>query len=223
MTRKTVTSTLVFLPLFATLLALGIWQVQRLHWKTTLIAQITAGLNAPAEALQSETPPEFYHVKAAGRLLNDKPLFVYGRTKDGNAGVHVFTALQRADGPPLIVDRGFVKLPIDPAKGTAPSTGQIDGIVRLSSGKAWFDPPNDRARNQWYWPDLPAMAKAIGVGAPEPFYIEAITPTAQDGPKPTGADILPNIRNEHLQYAITWFSLAGVLAVIYGMSLRGKG
>ena len=63
------------------------------------------------------------------------------------------------------------------------------------------------------------MAKVLGLPSLAPAYIEATVPVETDGPTPTGGVLAGQIRNEHLTYAITWFSLAGVLAAIYAVWL----
>jgi surfeit locus 1 family protein len=127
----------------------------------------------------------------------------------------------------VLVDRGFLPFPIDQARATQPYAGTVDGLVRQppSNGKAaWYDvADNNPGKNQWYRVDIAAMAEALGLGHAAPVYLEVLQPTGAHGPVPTGQRILGNIRNEHLQYAITWFALAGALAVIYVVwTVRGE-
>jgi surfeit locus 1 family protein len=223
--RKT-RATLVALPLLAILIGLGCWQLHRLAWKEDLLHRLQAGIDAPATLYQGRPVSEFQHLTVEGRLQADQPLYLYARTKDGVAGVHVFAVLER-DGAPLLVDRGFVPSstngPIDAKLATAPaSQNKVTGVVRRQAAKLWYEPANDAARNQWYWPDLPAMADAQHLPMPLDFYLEATEPTAATGPEPTGQLIIGHITNNHLQYAITWFALAGVLVIIWGISLLPK-
>src|SRR5262249_52869805 len=62
--------------------------------------------------------------------------------------------------------------------------------------------------------DLGAIAKADVIALTAPMIVEADdTPNA--GGWPRGGQTVVRFRNEHLQYAITWFGLALVLMVVY--------
>ena len=62
------------------------------------------------------------------------------------------------------------------------------------------------------------MGRAAGVSV-LPFYIDA-GPASNPGGYPLGGQTNTELPNNHLQYAITWYSLAGVLVVIYLLMLR---
>jgi surfeit locus 1 family protein len=136
---------------------------------------------------------------------------------EGTAGVHVLASLFPASGAPVVIDEGFLKLPqtTESASQTAVFDKKITGIVRIPGGQGWFEPDNDAGKNEWFWIDLPRMDSIFGIKTIVPVYIEATDPIELDGPIPTGQSLLANIPNQHLNYAITWFSLAGVLLVIY--------
>jgi len=105
--------------------------------------------------------------------------------------------------------------------GQIAGTVRIQGLLRLPpSGKpAWFLPDNRPDLNYWFWVDLPAMSAADGLDRVAPFYIDADeTPNPSGWPK--GGVTRLVLPNDHLQYAITWFSLAVALIVIYVLSHR---
>ncbi|HEX7776586.1 MAG TPA: SURF1 family cytochrome oxidase biogenesis protein, partial [Parvibaculum sp.] len=114
--------------------------------------------------------------------------------------------------------RGFVpEARKDPATRKA---GEIDGettltgVARAPQARGAFDAKDDPARNIWFTRDPVTMAAALKLGNVAPFYVEAdATPNA--GGLPVGGRTRVNIRNEHLQYAITWFGLALVLVGVY--------
>lgn len=217
--------TLCSLAALAVLVGLGVWQVQRLHWKEALIETRTARLGQAAIALPAafEDPAalEFTRVALAGQFRHDRELYLGARTRKGKVGVHVVTPLVLADGRSLLVDRGWVPLARqDPA--TRP-TGQLAGpvtleaILRSSGWKGWgiTRPENDPDRNLWLWTDLPAMAAAAGLDDPiTAVYAQAVD-TAPPGGLPMAVEAAINLRNDHLQYALTWFALAVALLVIY--------
>jgi surfeit locus 1 family protein len=207
------------------LLGLGTWQIQRRTWKTELLATIAARIDAAPVSLPAEidTPAEwaFRHVRLSGRFDNDHPLRLYGRTLDGAAGIHLIVPLVR-DGPAVLVDRGFV--PFADGSTLAPYAAEtgpvdIDGIVREPEPAGWFLPAAQPDKNIWYAIDPSAMGQATGhkVAA---VYVAA-RPTGVAGwPAPTGGSEGSGIRNEHLNYAIFWYSMAGVLIAIYLLSSR---
>jgi surfeit locus 1 family protein len=79
--------------------------------------------------------------------------------------------------------------------------------------------PAGSFRDEWFWIDLPAVARAASVPAALPFYLEA-GPAPNPGGLPVGGQANTDLPNDHLQYAITWYALAAALAVIYVMLLR---
>jgi len=223
--------TLFTVPAVLILIALGIWQVQRLHWKEGLIAQrdaaVTAAPIAPPRTLAEARPDEFHHIVAEGTFQNDKELFLAASSDGGEPGYQVVTPLVMADGRTMFVNRGFIPLELkDMAKR---ATGELAGDVRVAgllrvppAGKpSFFLPDNRPDLNLWFWVDLPAMASQDGIGDPVPFYIDA-DKTPNPGGWPKGGITRLDLPNDHLQYAITWFSLAVALLVIYVLYHRGN-
>lgn len=208
------------------LLGLGTWQLQRLGWKEGLIAERAARLEAPEIALPADLARpadlEYRRVRLAGTFLHERELHQGGRTRNRRVGFHVVTPLRLDDGRTILVDRGWV-----PPEAKAPETRpgsrpegpvEIAAILRTGGwkGRAVLQPDNDPAGNHWIWLDLPAMTAGLerpvtalyavalpGLGASDP---EAL-------PKP--AEVAVAIRNDHLEYALTWYALAVALAVIY--------
>lgn len=205
------------------LLSLGVWQVQRLHWKTGLIAKLQSRAVAPPVAPPSATDNlesfEYRRVRVRGVFDYAHEFYLVGRSMQGQAGIHVLTPLQpEAGGRPILVDRGWVSFdrrePASRARGQIPGTVEIIGLVRLEKGKGYFQPDNDPAKNNWYFIELDRMARSSGVDLARGYYIVA-SPMAVPGGLPIPGQWRVNVRNDHLQYAITWFSLAIALVVIY--------
>jgi surfeit locus 1 family protein len=215
--------TLFTIPALIILVGLGSWQVQRLHWKEGLIAQrdrmVAAPPIAPPQTLEAEQN-QFRHVADDGVLLNDKEIFLAAASEGGGSGYQVLTPLQEPDGRIIFVNRGFIPLELkDPAKRAAGEPSgpvHIAGLLRVPPAeKPTFFLPNNRPDlDLWFWVDLPAMAKAAGVPDTAPFYIDA-DKTPNPGGWPQGGVTNLELPNDHLQYAITWFSLAIALVVIY--------
>jgi surfeit locus 1 family protein len=225
--RPTFWPTVFTIPAIALMLGLGVWQLDRLAWKTDLIAEIQSRLAAPpaplgdvlAEAGGALAGVQFRRVSVTGEFLNDRELYLAARSMNGNPGYHVMTPFRQADGGTVLVDRGWVpvdrKLPAARADGQLAGPQTLDGVIRLPrAGKAWFQPDNEPQNNMWFWIDLPAMAAHAGAGDAAPVYLDA-GPAENPGGFPIGGQTRVNLPNDHLQYAITWFALAVILAVIY--------
>ncbi len=228
--RARLVPTLFTVPGVLILLALGIWQVQRLHWKEGLIAQrdaaVVAAPIAPPQTLAEARGDAFRHTVAEGTYDNDKELFLAASSDGGDSGYQVVTPLKMTDGRTMFINRGFIPLELkDRAKRAA---GELSGLQRVAgllrvppAEKPSFFLPNNRPDlNLWFWVDLPAMARQDGIADPVPFYVDADT-TANPGSWPQGGITRLELPNNHLQYAITWFSLAIALVVIYVIYLRG--
>jgi surfeit locus 1 family protein len=211
-------------------LGLGVWQIQRLHWKEGLIRQREAALKAPPVApptsLAAAQGLEFHRVVASGVLLNDKEILLHAIGPRGGSGFDVLTPLRRTHGQILFVNRGFV--PTDLADPRRRAAGEVAGTVRIAgrlrlaprAKPGWFIPDNRPGKGEWFWIDLGAMAAAERVGNVAPYYIAADA-TPNPGGWPEGGAGVPELPNHHLQYALTWFSLAVAAAVIYVLSQRG--
>jgi surfeit locus 1 family protein len=222
--RPRLIPTLFTVPGVLILLALGIWQVQRLHWKEGLIAQrdaaVTAAPIAPPQTLAEARGLEFHHVVAEGIFDNDKELFLAASSDNGESGYQVVTPLRMSDGRTMFVNRGFIPLELkDRAKratGELTGTQRVIGLLRVPPDKkpTFFLPDNRPDLNLWFWVDLPSMAHQDGIADLVPFYVDA-DKTPNPGGWPKGGITRLDLPNDHLQYAITWFSLAIALIVIY--------
>lgn len=211
------------IPALALLIGLGIWQIQRLHWKEGLLAHIHDQMHAPAVDLpvKIDNPKiwEYRRVRVTGHYQNGKELYLYAAGPGSQAGYLVFTPLVRAEGKAVLVNRGWVpeklKDPKTREKGQREGTVTIEGIGRLTGGAGPFTPDNEPAKNEWFQRDIPQMAKAVG---------EPLAPVIIDrddapvpGGWPLGGRTRIDIPNNHLEYAITWFSLAYVLVIIFAI------
>lgn len=197
----------------AILVGLGVWQIQRLAWKEGVIAEIDARILDAPVALPADPDPEvdaYLPVTVTGRLTGDT-LRVLVSQKDIGAGYRLITALESGAGR-VLIDRGFV--PVD-----APDIAPPEGEVTVTGNLQWpqetdsFTPEPDLAGNIWFARDVPVMAEALST-RPVLVVARALTP-AETAVTPFPVDT-SRIPNDHLQYAITWFSLA---AIWLGMSL----
>lgn len=227
--RPTFRATVIAVPLFLVLVGLGTWQLQRLSWKTELIAYRQAQLAAAPVTLPDDVSGEgtaafeFRRVTVSGAFLHDREIFL-AATRQGKVGFRVITPIRRPGGAVVLVDRGWVPAeardPSRRAEGQIEGPVSVEGVVRSGARRGWFTPDNDPARNYWFWFDLPAMAAFAGIEAPR-FVIEA-GPAPNPGGLPMGREMRVELRNEHLEYAVTWYCLALALAVIFVLSQRTR-
>jgi surfeit locus 1 family protein len=211
----------------AVLIALGVWQLERLKWKEGLIAQIEARATAApvalgeAEALlRAGQDPSYMRVRAEGRFHHGRERYLYGFA-DGQPGWHVITPLETADGERVLIDRGFVpdalKDPSTRPQGQVEQIVEVTGLVRMPERQGLFTPDNEPAANRWFWRDLRGMSASMfpsGTVQVAPFFVEAEKSEVPGG-WPKGGQTRLVIVNNHLQYALTWFGLAACLLGVY--------
>jgi surfeit locus 1 family protein len=228
-TKSLVVLTALTLAALTLLIGLGVWQLQRLHWKEGLIAEIETRTKGEPISLTEATAlaregkdPSYYRVKVEGRFDHAKELYLYA-VSEGRAGWHVITPLTTEAGEVVLIDRGFVpeelRDPSSRAQGELDGAVAVTGIVRVPEIQGAFTPDNEVGANRWFWRDLKAMARSVGAAEVAPFYLEAEKSEVPGG-WPEGGQTRVELPNNHLQYAITWFVMAAALLVIYGVYIR---
>ena len=223
---------------FAVLVGLGNWQLDRKAWKEALIDTLTQRL----AAAPSELPPpqrwpgltpaedEYRRVRFAAEILPREAALVFTsgsafRPDVSGPGYWVFAPARLAGGGLVVVDRGF--LPEgrqDQATSPAGEAGaRVDmvGVMRWPEQPGWFTPPADPGHNLWFVRDPKAIAQAKTWGEVAPFFIELESPPPPGG-LPLPGPLKVNLPDDHLQYAMTWYGLAAVLAVSFAFWLRSR-
>jgi surfeit locus 1 family protein len=216
--RRPLLLTLAALPVLAILLALGTWQVHRLAWKTDLLARIAAAEAAPAAPLR-EPPEPLSKVRATGRFDHSREALLGLEVRGPILGAHLITPLIRPDGPPILVDRGWV--PLERRNPVAHPEGEVtvEGWVHPGDRPGLFSARDDPAARRFYTFDPPAIGAALGLPAVAPFALVALGPPGSPDPART----LPRPTNNHLGYAITWYGLAlSLVGVLAAFALRKR-
>jgi surfeit locus 1 family protein len=194
----------------AVLCSLGIWQVQRMYEKRAQLDAMVAGISTPAVPVPVAPNPEsdrYRPVTAEGRFTGERLYVLSGKPQIG-AGVRVIAVLETPEGRRILVDRGF--LPDDEKhKALTVTDAAITGNLMWPRDANEFTPPPDPKTGLWFARDAVAMAVQLNT---EPTFIVANAPTG-DGIEAIGVDT-STIPNDHWGYAITWFSLALVWAVM---------
>ncbi len=235
--RPTLWPTAITVPALVILVLMGYWQVQRLQWKTELIRELEIRGAAPAIPLPTDPriPAEdlvFRKVMVTGRYMHEAEMHLLNRVRDGMPGINIVTPLVRTDGGgTLMVNRGWAPMdwPGTPVGGYGgePVTIEVTGVVRIAEEPGWLTPGNEPEKNAWYYIDLAGMAAAAGVFPFTDYYIFAtgernLSDVAAPWLAPDPNEWRIDLPNNHLTYAITWFSLAGVLLVVYAVYHTGR-
>lgn len=198
---------------------LGSWQVQRLDWKTKLIAKFEDRLVRPPLPLPPRIDPtvidefDYRRVYATGTLRHDKEMLVGPRMLDGKDGYFVITPLDREEGSTILINRGWISKeqrfqqdrdPLSLPRGEV----TVAGLLREPWKKNFFTPDNVPDQGKFYFPDVEQMAKHSGS---EPIWIEeTMTPSLlesyhrEEKGIPIGRAPAVNLRNTHVQYIVTW-------------------
>lgn len=220
---------LVALAAFLVLLGLGTWQIERKAWKENLIATLASRLGSePGElpppgywALLGPENAEFKRIRLNVSFVKSTDALVYTsgsalRDDVKGTGYFVFSPATLSNGELIVVNRGFTP---DRSYPQADGAREIVGVLRFPESPSLFVPDRDSSGATWFVRDQEAMARALGWGEVAPFYIEQEAPVPPGG-VPHPAALKVRLRNDHLQYAITWYSLAGVLVVMWVLWVR---
>jgi surfeit locus 1 family protein len=230
--------TLFALAALVVFIGLGTWQIQRKAWKEALIDTLEQRLSAAAVDLP---PPErwakldpadeeFRRVKFSAAFVPGVQALVYTsgsalRSDVSGPGYWVFAPARRAGGGLVTINRGFVpegrQDPATRAGGELAGPVELVGVMRWPEPHGFFAPSDDPARNLSFVRDPIAIAAAKGWGEVAPFFIDLEAPQPSGGLPRAGA-LKVSLRNEHLQYAITWYGLAAVVIVMFAFWLRSR-
>lgn len=212
--------TLAVVPALALLIALGVWQVQRLAWKERLIALAEAAAAQPPASLQTVLAlhdPEFRKVIVTCPGLETAPFVELQTIHDGEAGVRLISACAPRDFPAVfLIDRGFVADSISARPPVSPSTLPTTLLAEVRAVPApngMAPPPSD---GRFFARDTAAMARALNITDVDPNTLYALTSS-----NPAWKALSPSAppaaySNNHLGYALTWFGLAIALVGFYG-------
>nr|XP_015798540.2 surfeit locus protein 1 [Nothobranchius furzeri] len=218
-----------------TTFGLGTWQVKRREWKLGLINELHRLTTAepiplPPDPLEVNEL-EYRRVKVRGHYDHSKELYVMPRSpvnpekeareagslsSSGEIGANVITPLHCTDlGTTILVNRGYVpKQKVRPEtrmKGQVEDEVDVVGVVRLTESRKPFVPNNDVNRNRWHYRDLEAMASVTGAA---PIFIDADFESTIPG-GPVGGQTRVTLRNEHMQYIITWYGLCAATSYMW--------
>ena len=191
-------------------IGLGTWQIIRLNWKNNLILEIENSLKNPPVELAQSKKENFLKIKTSGSIDFDKQIYLYNLNESGTPGFEVINPIMIGDEN-FLINRGWI--PFE-KKGTQEinvfDQKNIIGTLRLQGRKNIFKPDNDLDENYWFSLNREDILKFTGKNFSK--YIIYLDGNYQF-PRPK--KITANISNNHQKYAITWFSLALSILLLY--------
>jgi len=230
-TSGTLDATVTALVGILILCGLGVWQLDRKVWKENLLSTLNTRLGRAPEDLPprarwsqlQENNEEFRRVAFPAEFLDGEEALVYTsgsplRPDVKGPGYWVFAPARLPGGSIVLINRGFVsddrKDPAMRTEGAPHGIVDVVGVMRWPEARNSFTPADDPKKNVWYLRDSNAIASFKKWATAAPFYIDQEAPVPSGGwPKPGKLEV--RLPNNHLEYAMTWFGLAVVLAGIY--------
>jgi cytochrome oxidase assembly protein ShyY1 len=234
------------LVMIATFIGLGVWQLQRRVEKHALIAALTERLAAAPAPLPptaawgglNAARDEFRRVSFTATYTRLPDAMVYSagsavREDISGPGTWAFLPARLPSGETVAINAGFVENTMQDrsvedravAKLVTGLPVTLTGYLRFPENPGMLTPAPDSGKRLWFVRDHPAMAKMLGWGQENdklaPFYIDLETPVPQNGiPKPGPLQL--HLKDDHLQYAITWFTLAFAVAIAFAVWWRRR-
>ncbi len=197
---------------------LGLWQHQRLDWKTALLDTINTGVSTETVPLPQtiENPKswDYRPVTVTGEFLHEQELYIQPRSFKDKAGGHILTPFKRASGDIVLINRGWIP------KGSTDYNQpegmlQITALVKTPFESGYFTPPNSPDKNQWYWIDKTGIEAHWSI---ETLPILLFETDKGDKQYPIGGQLRTDYPNDHFEYMIFWFSMIFVLVVVFILS-----
>ena len=191
-------------------IGLGTWQIIRLNWKNNLILEIENSLKNPPVELAQSKKENFLKIKTSGSIDFDKQIYLYNLNESGTPGFEVINPITIGDEN-FLINRGWI--PFE-KKGSQEinvfDQKNIIGTLKLQGRKNIFKPDNDLDENYWFSLNREDILKFTGKNFSK--YIIYLDGNYQ---LPRPKKITANISNNHQKYAITWFSLALSILLLY--------
>ena len=201
----------VFVSFFIIVLAsLGTWQLVRLNWKIQLINQIEASLKNKPVNLTANNLKNYLRIKTTGSIDFEKQIYLYNLNEKGKPGFEVVSPLV-VKNKNYLLNRGWIPFNMKNNKIiNRVDENNITGILRKQIKANRFKPKNDISKNYWFTLHRDDVFKFTGKNF-SPFIIYLSNENELPRPKL----ITANISNNHKKYAITWFSLAISIFILY--------
>lgn len=201
---------------FVTLIMLGTWQVQRMHWKADILdavsnAQTLPAVEFPAEdALNDEW--EYRRVELTGTFIPYNDFKLLSRIHKGDIGFHVLEPFKLKDGRHVLVNRGFVPNAYKGDYKTPVGEMTITGSLHVPDDKNMFTPENPKDSSDMYWTDLTHISNLTAIDFSTDMVV--FEDDIQGDDPLIGGQLRIDIPNNHKKYAFFWYTMALILAIM---------
>ena len=208
----------VFVFFFITLFcSLGTWQLYRLQWKQDLINQISEGLNSAPIQYSQNINKNYQRVTLVGKYNFKNQIYLYNLNKKGQPGFDVITPFETLNKENVLINRGWIKKEFKNNPRINSFSKNIKGLLKESNKKNIFTPENDLKENIWFSINLNEIQKLTGKKFNK--FIVYLEDEKINTPKPK--EITIDLPNNHLKYAITWYSIS-ISILFYFLYFRKK-
>ncbi len=191
-------------------IALGTWQIFRLNWKLELISQIENSLKKPPVELTYSSKKNFLKIETKGKIDFNKQIYLYNLNDKGEPGFEIINPLE-VNNENFLINRGWIPFEKKNKKDiNIFNEKKITGILKKQTKYSIFKPKNDISNNYWFTLNREDIFLFTGKKF-SPFIIYS----NNDNQLPIPKKITSKISNNHKKYAITWFSLAISILLLY--------
>ena len=198
--------------------SLGTWQIYRLQWKLDLINEINYGLNSESVPYSKTNIINYQKVKFSGTFDFEKQIYLYSLNSNGKPGYDIITPIKINFNEILLVNRGWISNDLKNNKNiNKMKSKSFEGIVKKISKSNPFKPENDIKNNVWYSLKLEDLQNFTGYKLTNfVLYLQNSENNLVEK-----KIISPDLPNNHLKYAITWYSVA-LSILLYFLYFRKK-
>ena len=208
----------IFVIFFITLFcSLGTWQLYRLQWKQDLISQIGEGLKSTPIKYSQNISKNYQRVTLVGKYEFKNQIYLYSLNNKGQPGFDVITPFETVSKENVLVNRGWIKKELKNKLDLNASSKNITGMLKHANRKNLFTPDNDIDKNIWFSINLKDVQKITGKKFNK--FIVYLEDQNINTPKPKKITI--DVPNNHLKYAITWYSIS-ISILFYYLYFRKK-
>ena len=196
---------------------MGTWQLYRLQWKQDLISQINRGLQSSPINYSKDINKNYQRVQLTGNFNPSFQIFLYSLNEKGKPGFDVITPFETNNKENVLVNRGWIEKNLKNKVPLNLTSSSITGMLRSANRKNLFTPENDLQENIWFYLNLNDVEKFTGKKFSK--YIVYLEDDKIEVPKPKKITI--DLPNNHLKYAITWYSIS-ISILFYFLYFRKK-
>ena len=208
----------IFVFLFITLFCtLGTWQLYRLQWKQDVINQISEGLKSTPIKYSQDIRKNYQKVTLVGEYDFKSQIYLYSLNDKGQPGFDVVTPFETTKKENVLVNRGWIKKELKNHSDINILSNNVTGMLRQANRKNFFTPDNDINKNIWFSVNLEDVQKITGKKFNE--FIVYLDDKNINVPKPK--KITVDLPNNHLKYALTWYSIS-ISILFYYLYFRKK-